>query len=145
MAEVKEQLSENGKGDSQEIDPAGHGELSNVPADGNPVAGEDVGALLEKLRRMDQALSLAVARYREVVAAANPDIPAEMITGSTLEEIDRSVASSRQLIDRIKVQLERERVAGHVPPGSPIRGLPDLSGLSAREKIHHGIGERQGK
>lgn len=80
-----------------------------------------------------------VAGYRTLVLNANPEIPAEMVTGDTLEAIELAVAGARTLIGKIKEGLEKTGKQVRVPAGAPPRTAPDLSGLSAREKIIRGV------
>ena len=93
----------------------------------------------QKLDELGKALPLAVAAYRELVAQANPGLVAEMIKGETIEAINESVKSARSLVDRVKQEVGAENARVRVPAGAPQRTLPDLSALSAREKIKYAM------
>ena len=92
-----------------------------------------------KLDEMGKALPLAVAAYRELVAKANPGLVAEMIKGETIEAINESVKNARALVEKIKQEVGAENARVRVPAGAPQRTPPDLSALSAREKIKYGM------
>ncbi|MBN1862760.1 MAG: hypothetical protein JW790_03875 [Dehalococcoidales bacterium] len=91
------------------------------------------------LKASREALSEAVAGYRAQVVAANPEIPEEMISGGSIEAVDRSLAEAKSLISRVKQGLEAEVQASRVPAGAPQRTPLDLSALSSREKIQYGV------
>jgi chromosome segregation ATPase len=89
----------------------------------------------------DEARRLA-ERYRAVLVMAAPDVPADLIQGETVEDLDRSLVAARDLVARVREQMQAQAVA-RVPAGSPLRGAPDVSGLSPAEKIRLGVSERQ--
>ena len=96
----------------------------------------------EKLTNASDALSQAIASYRALVIQANPDVPEELVTGETVEAIDKSMENAKALISRVREGIAAETAAGKVPAGAPPRTPPDLSALSPREKIHYAIGSR---
>jgi len=85
------------------------------------------------------SLLAAVQRYRDVSLASQPDLPAELVTGETLEEVDRSLEAARRTVAQVRGHLEAQAAAGRVPPGAPPRSAPDLSALSPAEKIRAGL------
>jgi len=52
-----------------------------------------------------EQLSLAAAKYREVLLAALPEVPPELVAGQSVEEIDRSLVSARTTVDAVRRQL----------------------------------------
>lgn len=100
---------------------------------------QKVAALESGLSSTREELFKAVTGYRTLVLSTNPEIPAEMIAGETLEAIELAVAGARTLIGKVKERLERAKDHVKVPAGAPPRTGPDLSGLPAREKIIRGI------
>ncbi len=94
----------------------------------------------QKLAEAERAFSLAVASYTAQIIEANPQIPAELITGETIEAVDSSLKTARTLINKIKEGLEAEIKTARIPAGAPPRVPIDFSSLSPREKIQHGIG-----
>lgn len=92
----------------------------------------DLAAATETLRE-------AVASYRASLITANPEIPADMIAGATVGDIDASVEKARELVGRVRSTIEEDLRATSVPAGAPERSAPDVSSLSPREKIEHAI------
>ncbi len=96
-----------------------------------------------KLTDVNNSLAQAVASYKGLVVEANPEVPAEMVTGDTIAEIDESLENARSLVDRVRQGIEAETSRIKVPVGAPQRGTPDLSVLSPREKIQYAIGGKR--
>jgi uncharacterized coiled-coil protein SlyX len=96
-----------------------------------------------RLTEVEDSLSQAISSYRALVIKSNPDLPEELITGDSIEEIDDSLASAQALIDRVREQLETKIAGARIPAGAPLRTPVDLSALSPKEKIQYAIGERR--
>jgi phage-related tail protein len=98
---------------------------------------------IESLRAEGVAISevrdKAVSKYLEVTRALNDTIPSDVIAGSTIEEIDASVAKALSIATAVKASLEAQAKEAKVPAGAPPRGEISLEGLSPREKIAAGI------
>ena len=88
---------------------------------------------------LTQNFEAAVAAYRNQVLKANPLIPAELVLGNTIADIDHAVDKAAAIVTRIKGGLAQEQQTVTVPAGAPGRTPPDLSGLSPKEKIAQGI------
>ena len=84
----------------------------------------------------------ALARYRETLLAQSPELPADLITGDTLEAVDRSAGAARELVARVREQVASADAARPVPTGSPPRRGPDTSAMSPAEKIRYGLSEQ---
>jgi len=97
----------------------------------------------EKLTQINDSLAQTVASYRELVAAAHPEIPPELITGDSVESIDESLRNAQALVDKVKQGIEAEVSKTRVPAGAPQRMPLDLSVLSPREKIEYAIGGKR--
>jgi len=93
-----------------------------------------------RLATTAESLAQAVGRYRAMVAAANPEVLEELITGDTIESIDDSLNKAKTLIGKVKQGLENQASAVKIPAGAPQRTPPDLSSLSPRDKIKNAIG-----
>ena len=104
---------------------------------------QSLAGLEAKLTGLAEERAKAIASYREQVVGANPDLPEELISGDSVEEIDKSLASARALIDRVRERLEMEIAGSKIPAGAPLRAPADLSALSPQEKIHYAMGERR--
>ncbi len=97
-------------------------------------------------REQDLAAQLRTAaeRYRELALEQTPELPAELVSGATVDEIDESLERARETVSKVRGHLESRAQAGRVPVGAPPRSEPDLSGLSTEEKITYGLQQRTG-
>ena len=106
-----------------------------VQAATDEAAGEPVSEA-DALRAQ---LADAANRYRELLLAGSPEVPAELVTGATIEEVDASFAAARGVVDQVRRRIEEQAGAEHVPAGAPPRTAPDLSGLSPADKIAYAL------
>jgi len=97
-----------------------------------------------RLSNVSPVLSGAVSKYLEVTRTSNPTVPAEIITGDTIEEIDLSLEKGIGIVATVKKSIESEAAAGIVPAGAPERGEIGLEGMTARDKIAAGIKPKGG-
>jgi hypothetical protein len=83
-------------------------------------------------------------RYRSALLTAEPSLPPELVRGTTLEELDASLATARAAVGEIRAQLASEGAAAErgFPVGAPARSGPTTAGLSSSEKIRRGLEER---
>jgi len=102
-----------------------------------------VAELETQMNGLKDGQSQAIASYRALVIKSNPELPEELISGDSVEEIDKSLAGARALIDRVRQRLETEIAGAKIPAGSPLRTAADLSALSPQEKIQYAMGERR--
>jgi hypothetical protein len=86
-----------------------------------------------------ESLSGAVVKYRAAVLASVPEIPAELVKGDSIDEIDASLEQARGIISKVRQQLEAEAEANKEPTGAPERTPQDLSALSPAEKIAYAL------
>jgi uncharacterized coiled-coil protein SlyX len=93
-------------------------------------------------KETDNRLAAAVHSYRALITGNNTEIPAELITGGSIEEIDVSLVKAKTLVARIRQGLENETAATRIPGGAPVRTEADISGLSPIEKIKYAIGRK---
>ena len=105
-------------------------------------------ALIEARRELEAqraATRAAVARTREALLAADPDLPPDLVAGDTLEDLDASVAAARQAVAQIRERLTSEARAGTsrgFPVGAPARTPHSTRAMSSAEKIAAGLSER---
>jgi uncharacterized coiled-coil protein SlyX len=104
---------------------------------------QSLAELEAKLTELADGQAQAIASYRALVVNSNPDLPEELISGDSVEEIDKSLAGARALIDRVRQRLETEIAGARIPAGAPLRAPADLSTLSPQEKIQYAMGERR--
>jgi multidrug resistance efflux pump len=93
------------------------------------------GALAEAEARSRDA----AARYRDAVLARESDLPADLVSGETVADIDDSLARARQTVAQVRQHIELQAQSQRVPAGAPARGSPDLSSLTPSEKIRRGL------
>mgnify|MGYP001567121576 CR=1 FL=1 len=100
----------------------------------------------ERLKAQDETMATlrgrlaeAVGRYRALVIAQTPEVPEELVQGESIEEVDASLVAARGMVVRIQSHLSQQARSIRVPLGAPLRSVPDLSLLSPREKIAHGL------
>jgi len=62
-----------------------------------------------------------------------------MIKGETIADIDTSVKHARELVEKVRREIEAGNARVRVPAGAPPRAMPDNSALSAREKIKFAV------
>jgi hypothetical protein len=89
--------------------------------------------------QLSESLAGAVTAYRDAVLKTSPELPDDLVTGTTVAEIDASAEQARDLVAQVRQEVEAENVRQRVPAGAPPRTVPDVSGLSAREKIRFAL------
>jgi len=94
----------------------------------------------DNLHKLGESFKQAVVSYKTLVIQSNPDVPEELVTGDSVEAINDSLTSAKELVSKIRKSMEAEISLARVPAGAPERTPPDLSGLSPREKIQYAVG-----
>jgi RNA processing factor Prp31 len=92
--------------------------------------------------RLKAALDDTVSAYRKLAVSSSPLYSDDIISGSTVEEIDASIKKVNGLVKKMRSTLEAELKDLTIPAGAPERSGPDLSGLSPRDKIKYGIQDK---
>jgi hypothetical protein len=129
------------------------GRLETFAADaeaGARRAGDEVASLRERgdeaeaLRaQLDAAAArerAGVERYRELLLRAEPDVPAEMLAGESVEQLDASLAAAREVVGRVRAHLSEH--GPRVPGGAPARDGARFDAMTPEQKIRHGLAER---
>ena len=96
----------------------------------------------DEVEKVGAQLAQAVAVYRTSLLAAEPEIPEEMVQGTTVDEIEASLAGARQMVEQVRTQLESQASKERIPFGAPVRSAPDISSLSPQEKILLGLSRK---
>lgn len=96
----------------------------------------------EQARALEGQVQSAAQRYRELALEQAPELPAELVAGETVEEVDAALQRARETVSKVRGHLESQAQADRVPVGAPPRSEPDLSALSAEEKIRYGLEQR---
>jgi uncharacterized protein involved in exopolysaccharide biosynthesis len=92
--------------------------------------------------RLKAALDDTVSAYRKLAVSSSPLYSDDLISGSSVEEIDASIKKINGLVKKMRSTLEAELKDLTIPAGAPERSAPDLSGLSPRDKIKYGIQDK---
>jgi len=101
-----------------------------------------IATLEEESERLRGELESTLHRYRASLLASASEIPEELVQGGTTQEMDEAFARARAMVERIRGQVEGQTARERVPAGAPARSVPDLSSLSAREKIAYDLAQR---
>jgi len=117
---------------------AARGDLTAAAA-ANAAREEEVSRLQAQLAAVQDERREAVSRYREAALAREPDVPADLVAGETVAELEASLAQARQTVAQVRQHLEQQAQALRVPAGAPAREGPDVSDLSPAEKIRLGL------
>src|SRR3972149_5672806 len=91
--------------------------------------------------RLDARLRESAIKYREARLAASPHIPAHLVSGEEVAEIDEQLVAAERVVSEMRERMEKERrrESPAVPAGSPVRRAPDYTDLPAGEKIKLGL------
>jgi len=88
---------------------------------------------------LKEQLASAAAKYRALILATAPEVPEELVRGETPEEVEASFAAAREMVEKVRRQLEAKAQAQRVPAGAPARTPLDLGALSPHEKIAYAL------
>ena len=105
---------------------------------------QELAGLRSQTETLREQTKSSAERYRELVLQQAPELPAELVTGETVEEIDVALERARETVSKVRGHLESQAQAGRVPVGAPARSGPDLSALSPEEKIRFGLNQSSG-
>ncbi len=104
---------------------------------------EELAALREQVEALQANLKAAASKYRSALLASQPEVPPDLVSGETVEEVDQQLEAALRMIAQLRGHLESQAQAVRVPTGAPARRAPDLSALSPAEKIVHGLSQQQ--
>ena len=96
-------------------------------------------ALEARIAEVEEQAGRDAARYRDLLLASEPDLPAELVFGDTVEAIEQSLVQARQTVAQVRQHIAQQAQALRVPAGAPSRSGPDLAALSSVEKIRLGL------
>jgi chromosome segregation ATPase len=104
---------------------------------------EELAALRQEVEALRASLKAAASKYRDALLASQPEVPPDLVTGETVEEVDQQLEAALRMVAQLRGHLETQAQALRVPSGAPARRAPDLSALSPTEKIVHGLSQQQ--
>lgn len=100
---------------------------------------QELTGLREQAEALQERVRSSAQRYRELALEHSPELPQELVAGDTVEDVDQALQRARETVSKVRGHLESQAQAGRVPVGAPPRSAPDLSALSAEEKIRFGL------
>jgi chromosome segregation ATPase len=104
---------------------------------------EEAAALREQVEALQGSLKAAASKYRDALLASRPEVPPDLVSGETVEEVDQHLEAAMRMVAQLRSHLESQAQALRVPSGAPARRAPDLSALSPAEKIIHGLSQQR--
>ncbi|HEX2986984.1 MAG TPA: hypothetical protein VHS06_02300, partial [Chloroflexota bacterium] len=98
-------------------------------------------AEMERLKaELEETRTRWLEAHRRALLAENEGrVVPELVAGTSLEELERSVEVAKNAFDAARAAALAEIAATPVPAGNPIRREPDLESMSPMEKIAHGL------
>ncbi len=116
---------------------------------------ERVASLEEQVITLERELSTTVSRYRLALLDTVPEVPGDLVSGATAEELESSLAKAKGVVEQVRTRLlegmestfsphsgdsRDPSESSGIPAGAPPRTLNDGSAdLTAREKITLGL------
>ena len=105
--------------------------------------GDELTAARSETEGLRASLRSAAERYRQAVLASQSEVPPDLVSGETVEEVDRQLEAALHMVAQLKNHLESQAQAQRVPTGAPARRAPDLAALSPTEKISYGLAQQK--
>ena len=104
---------------------------------------EELAGLRQGAEALQVSLKAAASKYRDVLLAGKPDVPPDLVSGETVEEVDQQLEAALRMVAQLRSHLESQAQALRVPTGAPARRAADLSALSPGEKIAYGLSRQR--
>ena len=93
--------------------------------------------------RLEADLAAAIESVRKALLAGAPELPAELVQGGTVAELEASFGRAKAMAERVRQQVASEAAQERVPAGAPPRRGVDSSALSSQQKILLGLRRMQ--
>ena len=93
--------------------------------------------------QLEADLAAALESCRKALLASAPELPSELVQGSTVAELEASFGQAKALAERVRRQVEAQAAQERVPAGAPPRRGVDPSALSSQQKILLGLRQLQ--
>ncbi|MFQ5872855.1 MAG: hypothetical protein ACE5JL_03515 [Dehalococcoidia bacterium] len=103
---------------------------------------QELATVQDELAEARTEATTAALKYRDAILAAEPWLPADMVAGDTVAQIDEALDKARRTVVQVRQHLEEQAQQARVPTGAPPRRPPDLSSLSPLEKVKLGLQQR---
>lgn len=88
-------------------------------------------------------LRSAAEKYRQAVLAGRTEVPPDLVSGETVEEVDQQLEAALRMVAQLKNHLDAQAQAQRVPAGAPPRRAADTTTLTPTEKISYGLAQRK--
>ena len=111
--------------------------------DGLSAAQTEAAAARSEAEELRGGLRSAAEKYRQAVLASRAEVPPDLVSGETVEEVDRQLESALRMVAQLKSHLESQAQGQRVPTGAPARRAPDTAALTPTEKISYGLAQRK--
>ena len=99
------------------------------------LASQEMELLKKDFINADTAHKDAVAEYRKLAVSSNPLFNPELLSGSTITEINAAMTRTQELVAKLQAKVASSFSAISIPAGAPERSGPDPSGMSPHDKI----------
>ena len=148
---VDSNLGEAGAETAPDGDESSSSEQPSIEALQSELAARDerASALEEQVISLERELSATVSRYRLALLDIAPEVPGDLVSGETAEQLESSLAKAKGVVEQVRTRLlegmesasqDTEQPIVGIPAGAPQRSLNDRStDLNAREKITLGL------
>ena len=116
----------------------GTGEGNNPHPDPLP---EGEGGEIDRLKgELQEARRQWLETHRRALLSENAGkVVPELVAGTTVEELERSVDVARRAFEATRAAALAEVASTRVPTGNPVRQGPNVEAMSPLEKIAHGL------
>jgi DNA repair exonuclease SbcCD ATPase subunit len=104
---------------------------------------DNLSAARSEADELRGGLRSAAEKYRQAVLASRAEVPPDLVSGETVEEVDRQLEAALRMVAQLKSHLESQAQAQRVPPGAPARRGLDTAALTPTEKIGYGLAQRK--
>ena len=125
--------------------PEGEAQAEVVDVGGVTVAGQlethDPNLQMEQLRaELEEIRTQWLESHRRALLAENAGkIVPELVAGSSIEDLDRSVEVARSAFETARAAALAEMAATQLPAGNPVRRELGVEVMSPMEKIAYGL------
>jgi len=104
---------------------------------------DGVAAARSEAEELRAGLRSAAEKYRQAVLASRAEVPPDLVSGESVEEVDRQLEAALRMVAQLRSHLESQAQAQRVPTGAPARRAPDTTTLTPTEKISYGLAQRK--
>jgi predicted nuclease with TOPRIM domain len=104
---------------------------------------QELTDLRQEAEALRASVKVAASRYRDALLASRPEVPPDLVSGETVEEVDQQLEAALRMVAQLRSHLESQAQALRVPTGAPARRAPNLSALSPGEKIVYGLSQQR--